>query len=261
MTGLDIFRYSGRDVRTVLVDSLVWFVLADLCAVLGLTNPSVVASRVDEAALSQTEISSGGQRRSVTIVNESGMYEVVIRSDKPEAVEFRRWITGTVLPAIRQTGSFAVAPMSRMELIDFARESELRAIAESERADRAETYREALEGADGLTLRGFRRKYMSDVKARDLEVFVYSKKLLANDPRGRGWDERGRRWRPGKTHGHPLAAGTAFFYLIDEPDPAGVMHQKPRVRRDRELEFVAYLERHGFRANRDVSAALFSEAS
>ena len=104
------FSYGDAAVRVVMIDGEPWFVLADLCKVLGLSNPSVVAQRIDEAALSQAEVSSGGQRRSVGVVNESGMYEVVIRSDKPEAVNFRRWITGTVLPQIRRTGSYNAAP-------------------------------------------------------------------------------------------------------------------------------------------------------
>lgn len=108
------FDYNGQSVRTVMVEGEPWFVLSDLCAVLGLSNPSVVAQRVDASALSQTEISSGGQGRSVTVVSEAGMYEVVIRSDKPEAIAFRRWLTGTVLPQIRKTGSF-VAVQSREE--------------------------------------------------------------------------------------------------------------------------------------------------
>lgn len=102
------FNFDGEQVRVVTIDGEPWFVLADLCAVLSLSNPSVVASRIDEAALSLTEVRSGGQRRSVTIVSEAGMYEVVIRSDKPEAAAFRRWITGTVLPEIRRTGSYGV---------------------------------------------------------------------------------------------------------------------------------------------------------
>ncbi|WP_343466506.1 phage antirepressor [Rhodococcus aetherivorans] len=104
------FHYGGTAVRTVIRDGEPWFVLADLCSVLGLTTPARVADRLDQAGVSQTHISSTGQRRAVTIVNESGMYEVVIRSDKPEAVAFRRWVTAEVLPSIRTTGSFGTAP-------------------------------------------------------------------------------------------------------------------------------------------------------
>ena len=104
------FNYNDIAVRTVIIDGEPWFVLADLCKVLGLANVGNVASRLDEAGVRQTDIRSGGQMRSVTTVNEGGMYEVVIRSDKPEAVAFRRWLTGTVLPEIRKTGSFNAQP-------------------------------------------------------------------------------------------------------------------------------------------------------
>lgn len=108
MSALEVFRYSNRDVRTVSVDGEVWFVLADICGVLGVANVGNVAARLDEADIRQTDISSGGQRRGVTIVSESGMYEVVIRSDKPEARRFRWWVTHEVIPAIRRTGTYAV---------------------------------------------------------------------------------------------------------------------------------------------------------
>ncbi len=108
MSALEVFHYADRDVRTVAVDGELWFVLADICGVLGLTNVGNVAARLDEADIRQTDISSGGQRRAVTIVSESGMYEVVIRSDKPEARRFRWWVTHDVIPAIRRTGTYAV---------------------------------------------------------------------------------------------------------------------------------------------------------
>ncbi|WP_025103965.1 phage antirepressor [Microbacterium paraoxydans] len=108
MSALEVFDYADRQVRTVTVDGEVWFVLADICGVLGVANVGNVAARLDEADIRQTDISSGGQRRAVTIVSESGMYEVVIRSDKPEARRFRWWVTHEVIPAIRRTGAYAV---------------------------------------------------------------------------------------------------------------------------------------------------------
>ncbi|MFC7942669.1 phage antirepressor [Microbacterium oxydans] len=108
MSALEVFQYSDREVRTVSVDGEVWFVLADICGVLGVANVGNVAARLDEADIRQTDISSGGQRRAVTIVSESDMYEVVIRSDKPEARRFRWWVTHEVIPAIRRTGTYAV---------------------------------------------------------------------------------------------------------------------------------------------------------
>lgn len=100
------FNFDGEQVRVVTVGGEPWFVLADLCKVLGLTNPAVVARRLDDDMKGISQIYTLGGNQSVTTVNEAGMYEVVIRSDKPEAAAFRRWITGTVLPEIRKTGSY-----------------------------------------------------------------------------------------------------------------------------------------------------------
>lgn len=108
MSALEAFQYADREVRTLTLDGDLWFVLADICGVLEIANAGNVAARLDEADVRQTDISSGGQRRSVTIVSESGMYEVVIRSDKPEARRFRWWITHEVVPSIRRTGTYAV---------------------------------------------------------------------------------------------------------------------------------------------------------
>lgn len=105
------FEFESHEVRIVTIGGEPWFVLADLCAVLDLSNPSMVAQRIDASALSQAEVSSAGQRRTVMVVSEPGMWEVVIRSDKPQAVSFRRWITGEVIPTIRKTGAFG-APVA-----------------------------------------------------------------------------------------------------------------------------------------------------
>lgn len=105
------FTYGDAPVRTVVIDGEPWFVLADLCAVLDLANVGNVADRLDEVNIRRTDVeNTRGQMRQTIIVSEPGMYEVVIRSDKPEAAVFRRWITGTVLPEIRRTGSFNATP-------------------------------------------------------------------------------------------------------------------------------------------------------
>ena len=105
------FQYGTSAVRTVLIDDEPWFVLADLCKVLGLSSPTRVTERLAADGVSQAQvIDSLGRTQQATIVDESGMYEVVIRSDKPEALAFRRWITGTVLPQIRKTGTYRSEP-------------------------------------------------------------------------------------------------------------------------------------------------------
>jgi len=104
------FTYGETPVRVVMIDGEPWFVLADLCRVLSIANAANVAARLADGDKGVHQADTPGGRQNVTIVSEAGMYEVVIRSDKPEAVTFRRWITGTVLPEIRKTGGYNAAP-------------------------------------------------------------------------------------------------------------------------------------------------------
>lgn len=84
-----------------------WFVLADLCKVLELSNPSKVAQRLDADERSNFKL---GRQGDGVIVNESGMYAVILRSDKPQAKPFRKWVTSEVLPSIRKTGNYTAKP-------------------------------------------------------------------------------------------------------------------------------------------------------
>lgn len=106
MNKLKIFDYAGNQVRTIQKDGEPWFVLKDVCAVLKMRNSRMVADRLDddEKGVSQTDTLGGAQE--MTIINESGLYHVILRSDKPEAKPFRRWVTSEVLPSIRRTGGY-----------------------------------------------------------------------------------------------------------------------------------------------------------
>jgi prophage antirepressor-like protein len=128
------FNYGDHIVRTILIGGEPWFVLADLCKVLDLSNPSMVADRLNPDDLSTTEvIDSMGRRQQARIVNESGMYETVFMSRKPEAVAFRRWVTSTVLPEIRKTGSFNAQPaLTGPELMALALQESQRTIEQRE---------------------------------------------------------------------------------------------------------------------------------
>lgn len=108
MTQITPFDYGGQSVRVVEIDGEPWFVLADLVKVLGFArSASAVSDRLeDEVRRTYPIADSLGRTQNATVVSEAGMYEVVIRSDKPEAIAFRRWITTEVLPAIRKTGSY-----------------------------------------------------------------------------------------------------------------------------------------------------------
>lgn len=109
---LTALNYNGQTVRTVERDGEVWWVLVDICKVLSLKNPTSVASRLDDDEKSKVEFNpkSGlglSHNGSTIIINESGLYAVLLRSDKPEAKPFKRWITHEVLPSIRRTGAYS----------------------------------------------------------------------------------------------------------------------------------------------------------
>ena len=100
------FHFQDQAVRIIDLDGEPWFVLADLASVLEITNARNVAARLDDDMKGVRQIDTLGGRQNMTIVSESGMYEVIVRSDSPIAKPFRRWITSEVLPQIRRTGSY-----------------------------------------------------------------------------------------------------------------------------------------------------------
>lgn len=107
MNELQIFNYNTHTVRTVERDGEPWFVLKDVCDVLGIADHKVVARRLDEDEGCLTPLTDAlGRSRETTVINESGLYNVILRSDKPEAKPFRRWVTSEVLPSIRRTGGY-----------------------------------------------------------------------------------------------------------------------------------------------------------
>ena len=103
---LKAFDYGSTAVRTIEKDGQVWFVAADVCSALGVVNVTDALNKLDadEVALALTEGKRGA--RKANIISESGVFCLILRSDKAEAKVFRRWVTGVVLPAIRHTGSY-----------------------------------------------------------------------------------------------------------------------------------------------------------
>ena len=105
---VQVWNYEGAEVRTVQIDGEPWFVLTDVCRELEISNSRMAADRLENDELMSVKLTSGGQRREMTIVNESGLYTVILRSDKPQAKPFRKWVTSEVLPSIRKHGSYSV---------------------------------------------------------------------------------------------------------------------------------------------------------
>lgn len=117
MANIQVFEYQNNKVRTVDMDGEAWFVLKDVCEVLHLGTTAKVAERLDDDEKGMNQIHTPGGTQNVTVVNESGLYHVILRSDKPEAAPFRRWVTNDVLPAIRKTGSYNAPQLTRSQLL------------------------------------------------------------------------------------------------------------------------------------------------
>nr|DAX71410.1 MAG TPA: repressor domain protein [Caudoviricetes sp.] len=103
-------------VRTIFVNNQVWFCIKDVCDILELKNPTAVAQRLDEDERAKFNL---GRQGETNFTNESGLYTLILRSDKKEAKPFRKWITSEVIPAIRKTGKYEEKkkPLTQAELI------------------------------------------------------------------------------------------------------------------------------------------------
>lgn len=111
---MQIFNYEQNKVRTIRKDGEPWFIAADVCEVLDLQNSTQAVGRLDDDEKAMLNIGlSGGD---TNIINEPGLYSLILGSRKPEAKAFKRWITHEVIPAIRKTGTYS-QPMSSLEIM------------------------------------------------------------------------------------------------------------------------------------------------
>lgn len=106
MNELQIFENSEfGTVRTVVVNDEPMFCLADVCNAMEMSNPTMVAQRLDDDERTKLDLGRAGETNFVT---ESGLYAVILRSDKSAAKKFRKWVTSEILPSIRKHGVYAV---------------------------------------------------------------------------------------------------------------------------------------------------------
>ncbi|OQX16137.1 MAG: hypothetical protein BWK73_04550 [Thiothrix lacustris] len=107
-TQLQVFNFAdGISVRTFLdANGMPWFVAADVCSALELSNTSKAVSRLDDDEKGVTTGDTLGGKQELTTINESGLYSLIMTSRKEEAKKFKKWVTSEVLPTIRKTGSY-----------------------------------------------------------------------------------------------------------------------------------------------------------
>ena len=107
MTRTEVFHYKGRNVRTAMICGDPWFVAADICRILEIRNPTMALDRLDEDERTLISIEGASNGLEVNVVNEPGMYALILGSRKPEAKAFKRWVTHEVIPSIRKHGVYA----------------------------------------------------------------------------------------------------------------------------------------------------------
>ena len=100
-----IFNYHNQELRTILVNNEPWFVAKDVADVLNFTDAEAMTRHLDDDEKQNLQLV--GFKRGAIIINESGLYSAILRSRKPEAKQFKRWITHEVIPSIRKHGVYA----------------------------------------------------------------------------------------------------------------------------------------------------------
>lgn len=122
MKELQVFNFKENQVRTQSRNNEVWFCLKDVCDILEIKNATDVVKRLDKEERTRFNL---GRQGEANFINESGLYAVVLRSDKPQAKPFRKWVTSEVLPTLRRTGSYRLpqTPEEKIQLLLEANQS------------------------------------------------------------------------------------------------------------------------------------------
>ena len=116
---LRVFDFENRQVRTVQKDGETWWVLRDVCEILEIGNSRMVSDRLDEDEKDDVSITDAiGRQQNTTVISESGLYNVILLSRKPEAKKFKRWVTHEVLPIIRKHGAYMTPETAEQVLLN-----------------------------------------------------------------------------------------------------------------------------------------------
>lgn len=116
MSDLQIFKNEDfGEIRVIEINNELWFVATDICNALELSNPTVAVHRLDEDERAKFNL---GRQGETNIVNEYGLYNLILASRKPEAKKFKRWITHEVIPSIRKHGAYMTDEIIEKVLTD-----------------------------------------------------------------------------------------------------------------------------------------------
>jgi len=242
-THLVPFAYEGHQVRTVLVDGTPWFVAGDVCAVLGIGRPQDATRYLDDDERGRCPLDTPSGDQQVSIINEPGLYSLILRSRKPEAKAFKRWVTHEVLPAIRRTGSYVPAPASppalpdmstgegQLAVLDMFREQVTQRMALERELDETHAYVDDIE-PDAHAYRTIATNHVGDYSAKEAASF------LSRDPRIKIGQNKLlatlRRWKVLDRQDYPYAAHGRHFHLkpqfYGDPHTGELVEAAPQVR-------------------------------
>lgn len=173
-TNITPFTYNSHQVRVATgPDGEPWFILADLCRVLELKNPRDVASRLDRGDVGTTDATdSVGRTVQMNTVTESGMYDTVLLSRKPEARAFRRWLTHDVVPSVRKRGGYLTPEATEKALMDPDFIIQLATSLKEERAAKAALEAQAAEDAPYTLFGRAASKHDTDLLVKDVAALI-----------------------------------------------------------------------------------------
>lgn len=118
MNEVQLFNFENHEVRSLLINDEPYFVGKDVADVLGYADTNqAIRKHVDNEDRLTRRFDGTGQSRDMTIINESGLYSLILSSKLPSAKKFKRWVTSEVLPALRKTGQYQVKELSGSELM------------------------------------------------------------------------------------------------------------------------------------------------
>lgn len=202
------FRMGDISLRALLVDGRPWFVAADVAAALGYSRAADMARLVDDDQRATRQLRTPGGTQACLVVDEPGLYSIIVRSERPDARAFRRWVTDEVLPQIRANGVYGV-PNSRLEWAKALLDAEQRAASSAAVVAAIEPAAAAWEHLMSPPNGGWSLKYVPRILRRDPAI------LRAERERGApglqqmvreamfrvglyDWDEGRRNFRPAR---------------------------------------------------------------
>lgn len=114
---LQVFDFEGSNVRTVTINDKPYFVGKDVATILGYKRTAdALKAHVDDEDKLTRQFTDSGQNREMKVINESGLYSLILSSKLPSAKKFKRWVTSEVLPAIRKTGAYQAKPKDNYQI-------------------------------------------------------------------------------------------------------------------------------------------------